>query len=101
MNRTGRLQRRIRLVTLLFMAALVLSGATAIPLVAEVDWLVKLTGPQGLSGANLPPSGLPLWLMKGQEALHQAKAAYPSCLWHGLAGVRAFCHRARFHRRAA
>jgi hypothetical protein len=75
MNRTCRLERRIRLVTLFFIGALVLSGATAIPLTAEVDWLVKFTNASGLSGPNLPPSGLALWLMKVQEALHQTEAA--------------------------
>jgi hypothetical protein len=77
MNRTCRLEQRIKLVTLLIMAALVLSGATAIPLTSEIDWLVKFTNPQGLSGAKLAPSGLALRLMKAQEALHQTKAVYP------------------------
>ena len=82
MNRTCRLERRIRLVTLFFIGALVFSGATAIPLTDEVDWLVKLTNASGMSGANLPPSGLALWLMKVQEALHQIKAA-SSFLFYG------------------
>ena len=77
MNRTCRLERRIRLVTLFFIGALVFSGATAIPLTAEVDWLVKFTNVLVPSG-----SGLALWLLKVQGALHQAEASY-SFLFYG------------------
>jgi hypothetical protein len=72
MKRPCRLERRIRLVTLFFIGALALSGATPIPLTAEVDWLVKFTNVSVPSG-----SGLALWLMKVREALHQAEASYP------------------------
>lgn len=41
MNRKKILQRRIKLLTWFFMVGLVVSGATAIPLCPEVDWLAK------------------------------------------------------------
>src|SRR4029078_11535080 len=55
----------------LFIIGLVLSGATAIPLVTEIDWLTKLAGAHEALSAN--PGNTPawaLWLCKVQDAIH-------------------------------
>jgi hypothetical protein len=41
MNREQLLRRRIRALTGVFILGLLLSGATAIPLPAELDWLAN------------------------------------------------------------
>jgi len=73
------LRKRIRVLTAIFIIGLVLSGATAIPLVAEVDYLVKLTGSREL---QLAPRAMPapvwaLWLTKVQDALHSVADKHP------------------------
>jgi len=73
------LRKRIRVLTAIFIIGLVLSGATAIPLVAEVDYLVKLTGSREL---QLAPRATPapvwaLWLTKVQDALHSVADKHP------------------------
>jgi hypothetical protein len=63
---------RIRIFTVLFIIGLVVSGATAIPLVTEIDWLAKLTG---ASEALAAPAGAPawaFWLCKVRDAIHLA-----------------------------
>ena len=71
--------RRIRFLTTLFILGLFLSGATAIPLQSELDWLTKVTGAGKL--VNLPGSTAPplwaVWLTKVQTALHNIAATYP------------------------
>ena len=63
---------RIRVFTVLFIIGLVLSGATAIPLVTEVDWLTKVTGArEALGPAGRTPAWAP-WLCKVQDAVHLA-----------------------------
>ncbi len=60
MNRAQVLRRRIRGLTWLFIVALVVSGATAIPLQLEVDALVGLiSGPQ--SAQDPAPADPPAW----------------------------------------
>jgi hypothetical protein len=71
------LERRIRLLTLFFLTGLVLSGATAIPLEAEVDWLAKMTNSQALGGVVAGHTGWAQWLARIQAALHQASGEYP------------------------
>ena len=71
MNRELILRRRIKWLTGLFVLGLVLSGATAIPLPAEVNLLVNLLGPDG------HPSVLGAWLLRVQAALVQTQAEYP------------------------
>jgi len=73
------LRRRIRLLTGLFIVGLVLSGATAIPLPAEVDWLVKVTNARELveAPASTNPPACALWLTKIQTALQQAATMQP------------------------
>jgi hypothetical protein len=65
----AKLERRIRIVTGFFIAGLIISGASAIPLVAEVDCLVRQSGVRELAQAD-PPSVWGLWLTKVQAALH-------------------------------
>ena len=70
MNRPQILQTRIRWLTAFFIAGLFLSGVTAIPLPAEVNWLA------GLPGAG-ESSALVEWLARVRHALAQTQAAYP------------------------
>ena len=71
MNRELILRRRIKWLTGLFVLGLVLSGATAIPLPAEVNLLVNFLGPDG------QPSALAAWLLRVQTALVQTQSQYP------------------------
>ena len=73
------LRRRIRSLTVLFIVGLVLSGATAIPLPGEVDWLVKATNARRLVDArdSASPPSWALWLTKVQDALQQVAATQP------------------------
>src|SRR5947199_7228850 len=66
------LRRRIKILTAIFMLGLIISGATAIPLVAEVDCLANLTGASGFtSGPHAAPTSVwAVWLTKVQNALH-------------------------------
>ncbi len=66
------LLRRIRWLTAFFIFGLVISGATAIPLHSELDFLLGWLGP---SGPN--PSTLHLWLQKIQTALNDLGTRYP------------------------
>ena len=69
--------KRIRWLGALFMAALVLSGATAIPIEAEVNWLVECTGARRLlevPGSTQPPPAWAEWLCRVQTALHETNA---------------------------
>jgi len=68
---------RIRILTVLFIIGLVGSGATAIPLVTEIDWFAKVTGARETLD---PPGSTPawtLWLCKVQDALHLAAGKSP------------------------
>lgn len=78
-NREQILRRRIKLVTWLFIIGLVLSGATAIPLVSEVNSLVKVTGAQQLieRPASTGPPAWALWLTKVQAALRDTSVRHP------------------------
>ncbi len=48
MNRETLLRRRIKLLTWCFIAGLVFSGTTALPLVTELDWMVQVSGARQL-----------------------------------------------------
>ena len=76
------LRRRIRWLTALFIAGLVLSGATAIPLEWEVDVLVNLLGAHGASGSR-PTSALSQWMVRVQTALHETNVKYPFIAYGG------------------
>jgi len=65
MNRERTLRRRIKLLTGLFMAGLILSGATAIPLPQELNLLVNRFG---FSGE---------WFSRVNDALAQTRAQHP------------------------
>jgi hypothetical protein len=71
MSREQALLRRIKLLTWLFIAGLVLSGATAIPLSGELNLLANS------SGANSGQSELARWLLQVRDALMQTQAQYP------------------------
>jgi hypothetical protein len=67
-NYDSRALFRIRVLLWLFVAGLVISGATAIPLETEVGWLTKWFG-------NAPVIGA--WLARVHEALVDTNAKYP------------------------
>ena len=81
MTPEAKLLRRIRLLTALFIVGLVLSGATAIPLQTELDWLVNATGAQQFAGpvtATITP--VPVWaewLLKVQAAVSDTLERHP------------------------
>ena len=79
MEREQVLRQRIKALTWLFIIGLVLSGATAIPLVSELDRLVKMTGASQLIAAQGPTSapGWALWLTRVQRTLHEADQQFP------------------------
>ena len=79
MNRTQQLRRRIRWLTWLFIIGLVVSGATAMPLVTEVNWLMNVSGIQQmvlLPGSTNAPVWA-VWLVNVQRALVQSQAQHP------------------------
>jgi hypothetical protein len=71
--------RRIRWLVTWFIAALVLSGATAIPLETEVDWLVQFTGARHKVDwrDSAPPPAWADWLCRVQTALRETNAKSP------------------------
>lgn len=76
MNRHDRLTRRIRALLVLFIAGLVTSGLTALPLVHELNALGKLLG----IDPSLPPTyyaGLRYWIALVGQGLRATAAAYP------------------------
>jgi len=62
---------RIRAWTLFFMAALIFSGLTAIPLQSELDLLVRYFA------QNQPPDVLGSWLLQVQAGVHDVAARWP------------------------
>ena len=78
MRNEAHIRRRIQVFTLLFIIGLVVSGATAIPLVSEIDWLAQLTGARAalLAGSTNPPIWA-LWLCKVQDEIHLADGKSP------------------------
>ena len=71
--------RRIRRLVVLFIVGLFLSGATAIPLETELNWLVEWTGARALvdgAAAGAPPAWA-TWLCRVQTALHETNLKYP------------------------
>lgn len=67
---------QIRLWLGLFMAGLIVSGVTAIPLVSEVDALVHLTSANELLSTAKTPDWA-IWLTDIQAALHETAGRFP------------------------
>ena len=68
--------RRIRWLVGLFIAGLVLSGATAIPLEGEVSWLAMVTGAHERLGQSSTPEWAE-WLCRVEAALQEMNAKHP------------------------
>jgi hypothetical protein len=62
-----------------FIVGLLLSGATAIPLKTELNWLVRWTGAEQLTAAPAGPDapGWAVWLVKVRDALVESNARHP------------------------
>jgi hypothetical protein len=78
MTREQLLRKRIQVFAAFFILGLVLSGATAIPLISEVDWLANKSGAvqsAPASGASLGPWAS--WLTSVQTALHSVASNHP------------------------
>jgi len=76
MNREQILRGRIRSWTWVFIGGLVISGATAIPLVTELEWLTRWAGLENQTSATTA-STLGRWLLTTREALHDTAAHHP------------------------
>lgn len=72
MNQDGTLAARTRILLLVFIAGLVVSGATAIPLETELKLLAHLIGADGHTN-----SGFAIWIAKIRDGLVQTNAMYP------------------------
>jgi len=66
----------------LFIAGLVLSGATAIPLESEVTWLANVTGARELLGQSAPPVWAE-WLCRVEAALREINLKNPFISYGG------------------
>ncbi len=79
MNREQIIRHRIQLLTWFFIVGLVISGATAIPLVTELDWLVKITDARRLvePPASPNPPVWAIWLIKVQAILQETSDHHP------------------------
>ena len=76
MGRQDELKRKIRYVLLFFIVCLVISGLTAFPLRAEIDWLSSLLGiDTGVDPSTY--SGLKGWIATVGAGLRDAYARYP------------------------
>ena len=71
MNQTPILRRRINILTWLFIVGLFLSGATAVPLIGELNLLTHFLAPAGDSSA------LARWLVSIRDALADTQSAHP------------------------
>jgi hypothetical protein len=76
MNREIILRRRIKLFTWVFILGLVFSGATAIPLRAELDLLARMLGVSDKSSADIAV-GLAHWILRVREALQETGVKFP------------------------
>ncbi len=82
MNNEQQLLRRIRALTLLVIAGLVISGATAIPVETEVNLLASMLGLSGPEGAQ-PAGVLAEWIIRAQTGVHAMNAKYPFIAYGG------------------
>lgn len=83
---------KIRRLLAVFIAGLVISGVTAIPLIREVDAIVATTGAdeQIVKPASTNPPAWALWLARVWDALHETDTRHP-ILFYGT-GWLAFGH---------
>lgn len=70
------LYRRIRRWTWFFIIGLVISGVTAIPLVTELEWLVRWFGVESQTSTTAA-NELTRWLLRTREALQDTAAKHP------------------------
>src|SRR5438093_684904 len=75
MEHVVRLKRRVRVVTGLFILALVVSGLSAIPLESEIGLLTKLFGVQ--SSPAVPNTVVVAWLLKVHSAIVETNTKFP------------------------
>jgi hypothetical protein len=68
--------RRVRRWTVLFIAGLVVSGATAIPVATELEAAVHVLG-EDLSGGGLIPDGMAAWLRTLRDGIRSTSKAAP------------------------
>ncbi len=76
MNRKEILLQRIKLLTWVFILALVAAGVTAIPLEWELNLIAKFLGVADKTSAEVP-GGLARWILTVREGLHDEHAKYP------------------------
>ena len=74
--------RQIRWLVGLFIAGLVLSGATAIPLESEASWLAKVTGARERLGQSSTPAWAE-WLCRVEAALREMNLKHPFISYGG------------------
>ncbi len=79
MAREQQLRSRIKIFTYLFIVGLVISGATAIPLQNELNWLVNGTGAKHLveTPASTASPAWAIWLVKVNDAIQETAAKNP------------------------
>ena len=84
MNREQILRTRIKWLTWFFIIGLVVSGATAIPLVTELKWIVQFSGARQLTEtpASTNPPFWATWLIKIQQSLSENSEKH-SFLFYG------------------
>jgi hypothetical protein len=75
-NRGPQLRLQIRLLTWIFIFALVVSGLTAIPLETELNAAAKVLGATGRS-PNTAESGFLNWIARVQEAVNKTNYEFP------------------------
>jgi hypothetical protein len=68
------LRQRVKICTWLFIIGLIFSGATAMPLLPEMDLVVKWLG---LAGQSDSSSGFAHWILKVHAALIETDAKFP------------------------
>ena len=76
MNHEAILRRRIKWWTWFFIGGLVISGATAIPLLSELNLLTRWFGMEAQTSATAT-SQLARWLLTAREALQDTAAQHP------------------------
>jgi hypothetical protein len=78
------LLQKVRFWTTLLIVGLLLSGATAIPLETELNWLVDWTAArEGLQNDNTSAPAWAAWLVRVREALRDINQRYPFIAYGG------------------